>query len=193
MIMPIEVGTPVVRRLPRRSRRAELPHRAPQGIAHLKPTSRTWCQSWFPLQAGSLMPLQGLLVSRGGALLALPPCPPLRPLAGATGLLVGKVNQKALPVVECHQESLPDRAAIYAPTGWPISFLSSGRMRRSFGGFQMSWASRCEKRPVVLAVSIPADETGAFGTVRHAPDVRGCGQGQGHPLGQVPASAQTRS
>ncbi|MCX6878578.1 MAG: AAA family ATPase, partial [Verrucomicrobia bacterium] len=47
----IEVGTPVARCPPRRSRRAELPHRAPQESAHTEPAPTQSARSQSPLQA----------------------------------------------------------------------------------------------------------------------------------------------
>src|SRR6187431_3049347 len=56
---PIEVGTPVARRPPRRSRRAEFPHRAPQSDAHVERRPGlvvSWwtfsCMLWCSLSSG---------------------------------------------------------------------------------------------------------------------------------------------
>jgi hypothetical protein len=74
---PIEVGTPVTRCPPRRSRHAELPHRAPQESAHMEPAPSQSARNRFPLQAGSLTPCSGVIVSRGGcfACVAFLPAP----------------------------------------------------------------------------------------------------------------------
>jgi hypothetical protein len=83
ILWAIEVGTPVARCPPRRSRRAELPHRVPQEDAHV-PDSHTACRNQAPLASRELDTLDREYSFPGvGALLALPPCPPIRHVNGS--------------------------------------------------------------------------------------------------------------
>ena len=140
----IEVGTPVTRCPPRRSRRAELPHRAPQESAHMEPAPTQSARNRFPLQAGSLTPCSGVIVSRGGcfACVAFPPAPspcdrcyrllPARYLRGYINLQAG-ANRPVAYGIPCVRFSHAVSPSIRPSSRPPGSCCSRGASR----GFPM--------------------------------------------------------